>query len=106
MLDSTRGALATLGSAPWRRAPRLLLRRPGVLATVAGACTVLVAAVAAVPLFLSSVGSGAIEVQTQERCPTDTGATHPTEWDDPAPRDPFMPLADRLGPSTWWRYFP
>ena len=100
---------ATLTSAPWRRAPLLLRRRPGVLATVAGATAVLAAAVASVPLFLSSVGSGAVAVQARERCPTDTGASVVTGVSDPGgtggaaavevPSDPFTPLGDALGPA-------
>src|SRR5688500_13382452 len=70
-----RAAWRTASSAPWRRAPVLLWRRPGVLATVAGACAVLAAALASVPLFLSSVGSETIALQTAERCPRDTGAS-------------------------------
>ncbi len=65
---------ATGWSAPWRRAPFPLLRRPGVLATVAGASAVVVAALAAVPLFLSSAGTASIELQAAERCPRDTGS--------------------------------
>ncbi|HZA78303.1 MAG TPA: FtsX-like permease family protein [Acidimicrobiales bacterium] len=104
-----RAALATLGTAPWRRAPRLLWRRPGVLATVAGATVVLAASAAAVPLFLSSAGSEATAVQAGERCPRDTGAIHPTgftasELRDPPP-DPFAPLADTLGPTASWARF-
>jgi putative ABC transport system permease protein len=99
-------ALATLTSTPWRRAPWLLWRRPGVLATVAAACGVLAAALAAVPLFLSSAGSEAVAVQAGERCPGDTGATYQfgataRDVESPAP-DPFAPLADKLGPTSQW----
>src|SRR5688572_20439323 len=101
-----RGTLATASSAPWRRAPWLLWRRPGVLVTVAGACAVLVAAVAAVPVFLSSVASETVALQIEERCPRDTGASRPfaaspTRVVDRGP-DPFAPLADRLQPSSRW----
>ncbi|MGH9118732.1 MAG: hypothetical protein ACRD0A_12895, partial [Acidimicrobiales bacterium] len=58
-----RRAAATLTSAPWRRAPLLLLRRPIVLASAAGACLVLAASMAAVPLLLSSSGTAALERQ-------------------------------------------
>jgi putative ABC transport system permease protein len=98
--------LAVLWSAPWRRAPRLMLRHPGVLATVAGACAVLAAALAAVPLFLSSVGSEAVAVQAGERCPRDTGATlrfgATSRAVESPSRDPFAPLSDDLGPTSEW----
>jgi putative ABC transport system permease protein len=104
-----RSALATLSSAPWRRAPWLLRRRPGVLATVAGASAVLAASLAAVPLFLSSVGTESVSVQAAERCPRDTGASVATGFSDPGDgsrpdlgSDPFTPLADDLGPSLLW----
>ena len=101
-----RAMWSTLTSAPWRRAPLLLWRRPGVLATVAGACAVLVAALASVPLFLSSVGTASVAIQAAERCPRDTGATRassatPDDVRSPSPA-PFGPLGDALGPSTWW----
>jgi putative ABC transport system permease protein len=70
-----RRAAATLTSAPWRRAPFLLLRRPAVLVSAAGACLVLAASVAAVPLFLSSSGTAALERQAAERCAAASGAT-------------------------------
>jgi hypothetical protein len=54
-----RRAGATLASAPWRRAPFLLLRRPSVLISAAGACLVLAASMSAMPLFLSSAGTSA-----------------------------------------------
>lgn len=101
-----RAALGLLALAPWRRAPLLLWRRPGVLATVAGACAVLSASAAAVPLFLSSVGTEAIAVQAAERCSRDTGATHQDEVTAAAlrepPEDPFAPLSAQLGPTESW----
>jgi putative ABC transport system permease protein len=77
-----------------------------VLATVAGACAVLAASVAAVPLFLSSVGSEAVALQVADRCPRDTGASRffgasPFQVAEPAP-DPFAVLHDRLQPSSRW----
>ena len=102
----TKAAWATLGSAPWRRAPLLLWRTPGVLAAVAGACAVLAASLAAVPIFSSSVGTASVGLQAEERCPPDTGATRavdlsPAQVRTPTP-DPFTPVADQLGPSNWW----
>ncbi|HKH06370.1 MAG TPA: hypothetical protein VKA65_14475 [Acidimicrobiales bacterium] len=70
---------SVFSTAPWRRAPILLRRRPGVLASVAGASAVLAASVAGVPLFLSSGGSEAVAVQAGERCPSATGVSA-TEW--------------------------
>jgi putative ABC transport system permease protein len=101
-----RAALATVTSAPWRRAPWLLRRRPGVLATVAGACVVLAAPLAAVPLFLSSAGTEAVTVQADERCARDTGVTasaqaSPEAVADPGP-DPFRSFDDTLTPSVRW----
>jgi putative ABC transport system permease protein len=122
------GLFAVLSSPPWRRAPGLLLRRPGVLASVAGASTVLAAAVAGVPLFLSSAASESVAVQAAERCPRDTGvnlgagfavAGVPRSAADRSlggavppelPRlgpgdpvaDPFEPLGEQLGPSALW----
>jgi putative ABC transport system permease protein len=101
-----RAAIGLLALAPWRRAPLLLWRRPGVLATVAGACAVLSASAAAVPLFLSSVGTEAIAVQSAERCPRDTGATYQDDVTAAAlrarPEDPYAPLAAQLGPTESW----
>lgn len=100
-----RAALDTLGSAPWRRAPWLLRRRPGVLVPTAGACAVLAASLASVPLFLSSAGTEAVELQAAERCPRDTGATYlvpPKPGSQLGAPDPFTPLADELGPSVQW----
>ena len=100
-----RAALDTLGSAPWRRAPWLLVRRPGVLAPAAGAAAVLAAAMASVPLFLSSAGTEAVALQAAERCPRDTGATSlipPGPGSPLGTPDPFTPLSDDLGPSTQW----
>lgn len=101
-----RDAWATGWSTPWRRAPVLLARHLGVAITVAGACAVLTASLAAVPLFLSSVGTASVALQAAERCPRDTGATRATsvradEVERPAP-DPFASLSGALGTSGWW----
>jgi putative ABC transport system permease protein len=119
MASRVRSAFAVLTSAPWRRAPLLLWRRPGVLLAVAGGSIVLAASGAAVPLFLSSAGTGAVRVQAQARCPRDTGAVvagvfavpgvdrtmpevaGPDVHDAPPadrPPDPFASI-DGLGPS-------
>jgi putative ABC transport system permease protein len=74
-VSAFRQAAATITSAPWRRAPLLLLRRPSVLISAAGACLVLAASMSAVPLFLSSAGTAALERQAAERCAAATGAT-------------------------------
>jgi putative ABC transport system permease protein len=103
--ERARAALETIGAAPWRRAPFLLWRRPGVLVPTAGAAMVLAASLASVPLFLSSAGTEAVELQAAERCPRDTGATYRIPpGSEPlldAP-DPFVPVADELGPSVQW----
>jgi putative ABC transport system permease protein len=100
-----RAALGTLSAAPWRRAPWLLWRRPGVLAPAAGACAVLAASLASVPLFLSSAGTEAVELQAAERCPRDTGATYVIPGrpgSQLGAPDPFTPLTDQVGPSVQW----
>lgn len=101
-----RAAWATVSSAPWRRAPLLLWRRPGVLATVAGACAVMSAAAAAVPLFVSSVGTAAVSLQAEERCASDTGVTQTFSASATdvraASADPFAALDDKLAPSNSW----
>lgn len=98
--------MATLASTPWRRAPLLLWRHPGLLAAVAGATAVVAASLASVPLFTSSVGSASVQLQADERCSRDLGATRrgstaASAIRTPSP-DPFVPVADRLGPSNWW----
>ncbi|MGH9111464.1 MAG: hypothetical protein ACRDZN_04075 [Acidimicrobiales bacterium] len=127
MATRTSRLLAVLSSPPWRRAPGLLLRRPGVLAAVGGASAVLAASVAGVPLFLSSASSESVAVQAGERCPRDTGVRYPAGFavagvppdavevdggvgpprpaeigPDDSPSDPLEPLDDRLGLSVLW----
>lgn len=101
-----RAALATLASPPWRRAPTLLGRQPGVLAAVVGACAVMAAAASSVPLFVSSVGTAANQVQADERCGPETGATvfadtRASALRHPGP-DPFDVVAAHLGPTDRW----
>ena len=84
----------------------LLRHRPGLLAAVAGATAVVAASLASVPLFTSSVGSASMQLQREERCARDLGASRPfsvaaSGIRTPSP-DPFVPVADRLGPSNWW----
>src|SRR5262245_24483808 len=73
---------------------------------VAGATMVLVAPLAAVPLFLSSAGTASVAVQAAERCPRDTGASYTvfmgTAEAASPPADPLRPLAGALGPTTRW----
>jgi len=57
-----------LVSAPWRRAPLLLLRSPAVVLAVAGAGLILGATAAATPLFLSSAGNAAQQFQVDDTC--------------------------------------
>lgn len=61
--------MAFLRSAPWRRAPLLLLRRPVVALAVAGTCALLAVAAASGPLFLASVGASALQRTVAEQCP-------------------------------------
>lgn len=63
------------GSAPWRRAPLLLLRHPPVLAAVAGATLVLGSSAAVGPVFLSSAADAAVARQVASRCAFDAGLT-------------------------------
>ena len=82
-------------------------RRPGVLATVVGACAVMTASAASVPLFLSSVGTESVALQAAERCPRDTGVSlrlsprlrpgHVRPWRIPSSRWRIA-----LGPSNRW----
>ena len=73
---------------------------------MAGATAVVAASLASVPLFTSSVGSASMQLQREERCARDLGASRPfsvaaSGIRAPSP-DPFTPVADRLGPSNWW----
>lgn len=81
-----------------------------MLLAVAGACAVTTAAASAVPLFVSSVGTAANDVQAEERCAPDTGATlhelaTPEEVRRPGP-DPFRMAGGRLGTSNRWAEMP
>ena len=55
--------MSVLRTAPWVRAPGLLLRRPVLLAAIAGTFALLAVAAASGPLFLSSVGAAALQRQ-------------------------------------------
>jgi hypothetical protein len=65
--------LASMGSAPWLKAPILLLRFPGLLLATASAFLILAVASAAGPLFLSSAGNATLQRTLAESCPWDTG---------------------------------
>lgn len=106
MIGRLRQAFATISTAPWRRAPFLLLRQPGLLAATAGAVAVMVAAASSVPLFLSSVATASTAIQAEARCAPDTGATladldRAAEVVDPGP-DPFAALRPDLAPANRW----
>lgn len=76
-----------------------------MLVPTAAACAVLAASLASVPLFLSSAGTEAVELQATERCPRDTGATYvipPGPGSLLGAPDPFTSLSDELGPSVQW----
>lgn len=59
--------------APWRRAPLLLARSPGVLGAVAGAGFLLTLAVASRPVFLASAGAAAVDSDIRDGCRYDIG---------------------------------
>lgn len=91
---------------PWRRGPLLFLAQRGVVATVVLATAVVVAALGSLPVFLSSVGTGAVQVQAADRCGPDTGASF---TDGVAVEDltsdqvnPFASVGDRLGAPQRW----
>lgn len=61
--------MSILRTAPWRRAPLLLFRRPVVVVAVAGTCALLAVAAASGPLFLASVGASALQRTVSVQCP-------------------------------------
>ena len=61
--------MSALLSAPWTRAPLLLLRRPVVFVAIAVATAVLAVAAASGVLFLSTVGTASLQVQAAADCP-------------------------------------
>ena len=58
---------------PWRRAPLLLARSPGVLAAMAGAGFLLTLAVASRPVFLGSAGAAAVASDIKDGCRYEIG---------------------------------
>jgi putative ABC transport system permease protein len=58
---------------PWRRAPLLLVRRPGVAAALAAAAFVAVLPAAAAPLFLSAAQNATLHRQVSTTCPSAVG---------------------------------
>lgn len=64
-----------LTTPPFRRAPRLLFRRPAVLFSVIGAATILSIVAALTPLFLSSSSSAALLRELEGRCPASIAGT-------------------------------
>lgn len=69
-----RPRLGALGSAPWRRAPTLLLRHPVALLALTGAAVILGAVSAGFSLYVGSSASAAQAVQLAQRCPGVMGA--------------------------------
>ncbi|WAX56242.1 hypothetical protein M6B22_17115 [Jatrophihabitans cynanchi] len=61
--------LAALGSAPWTRAPLLLLRLPAVFLAILGASAILSIAAASGPLFVSTLGTASLQAQAASACP-------------------------------------
>jgi putative ABC transport system permease protein len=83
-------------TAPWTRAPVLLLSQPAVVAAVAGAMLVLTAAAAAQPLFLSSAGNRSLATQLAERCEWSTGGTLSVDGPAPGLGNAVAAEADRI----------
>lgn len=63
------GGRWVFATAPWRRAPWLVLRAPGVVLAVLTATAVLAMAGASGPLFVSSTGSAALPREVGRECP-------------------------------------
>lgn len=63
------GGWSALATAPWRRAPMLVFRTPGVVLAVLAATAVLATAGASGPLFVSSTGSAALSREVDKECP-------------------------------------
>jgi putative ABC transport system permease protein len=61
-----------LGTAPWQRAPLLLLRRPVIFLGIAIATGVLAIAASAGVLFASTLGTASLRAQAAESCPEDS----------------------------------
>jgi putative ABC transport system permease protein len=95
---------------PWRRGPSLLLSQRGVVATVIVATAVVVAGIASLPVFLSSVGVRAISMQAADRCGPDTGASFTAPVAAAAltteRSNPFEQLGGRLGEPRRWLVVP
>lgn len=58
-------------TAPWTRGPFLLLRQPMAMFALAAASSILGLAASTGPLFISSVGTGALHVAAEKRCVQD-----------------------------------
>jgi hypothetical protein len=71
-----------LRSAPWRRAPLLLLKSPGVLLTCVLAAAVLSMAAASGVLFLASTGTAALHSEAAQEWPE---SSQPGITNDPGP---------------------
>lgn len=54
---------------PWRRAPLLPWRQPAIILAMVGAAAIMGCAAASAPLFLSSAGSGSLQLQVAGQCP-------------------------------------
>ena len=73
-----------LRTAPWRRAPLLLLRRPVVFFGIVVATAVLAVAASAGVLFASTLGSASLQAQAADDCPE---RSMPTYTNVPQPSD-------------------
>jgi putative ABC transport system permease protein len=80
--------------APWRRAPLLLLRRPGVVLALAAAAFVATLPAAAAPLFLSGARNATLHNQMAQACPWGVGMHATSSLDFHLPHADLPPEFD------------
>ncbi|MGH3262312.1 MAG: hypothetical protein ACRDNS_09975, partial [Trebonia sp.] len=68
-----------VATAPWTRAPLLLLRKPSVFLAIVGAAAVLAIAAASGVLFLSTLGTASLHAQAADDCPEASAPSVSTE---------------------------
>lgn len=93
LLDDRTHWWRLLSAPPWRRAPLLLRRQPGVLLALAVGAAILGIAGASAPLFLASASSAELASVVADNCPEDsavvvTGAPGALDTVDPTDRIP------------------
>jgi putative ABC transport system permease protein len=89
--------MGVFATAPWLRAPLLLLRQPGLLLAIAAGAFVAVLPAASAPLFLSSARSAALHHQLDNTCPAKVALHVESTW---AFRGPGNTAARSWDPST------